>query len=135
MKILTLKLIPNVVERFPCQLFRVPLLPQNQSISASRSGPAPICTVQTLLYRCATSSASSENKKKFNVNVGTIGHVDHGKTSLTAAITKVLAEEGAAKFVSYEEIDKAEEERNRGITINICHVGYESAERKYSHTG
>jgi len=60
--------------------------------------------------------------------------VDHGKTTLTAAITKVMAESGGAKFVSYEEIDKAEEEKMRGITINICHVGYESKTRKYSHT-
>ena len=71
---------------------------------------------------------------KPNVNVGTIGHVDHGKTTLTAAITKVLSETGGAKYVSYGEIDKAEEERLRGITINICHVGYETPERKYSHT-
>ena len=77
---------------------------------------------------------SSEVTKKPNVNVGTIGHVDHGKTSLTAAITKVLSERGAAKYFSYDMIDKAEEEKARGITINICHVGYESETRKYSHT-
>ena len=69
-----------------------------------------------------------------NVNVGTIGHVDHGKTSLTAAITKHLAEKGKSKFMSYEMIDKAEEERTRGITINVCHVGYSTETRKYSHT-
>jgi len=69
-----------------------------------------------------------------NVNVGTIGHVDHGKTSLTAAITKVLSSRGKAKFLSYDQIDKAEEEKARGITINVCHVGYETPTRKYSHT-
>jgi len=72
--------------------------------------------------------------KKDNVNVGTIGHVDHGKTTLTAAITKVLSERGRAKFLSYDKIDKAEEEKRRGITINVCHVGYESETRRYSHT-
>eukprot|EP00088_Acartia_fossae_P068880 TRINITY_DN883_c0_g1_i1.p1 TRINITY_DN883_c0_g1~~TRINITY_DN883_c0_g1_i1.p1 ORF type:complete len:461 (-),score=44.28 TRINITY_DN883_c0_g1_i1:112-1467(-) len=71
---------------------------------------------------------------KGNVNVGTIGHVDHGKTTLTAAITKVLSEKGSAKFMAYDQIDKAEEERLRGITINVCHVGYETEQRKYSHT-
>jgi len=69
-----------------------------------------------------------------NVNVGTIGHVDHGKTTLTAAITKVLATSGKAKFLAYDQIDKGEEERARGITINVCHVGYETETRKYSHT-
>jgi len=73
---------------------------------------------------------------KPNVNVGTIGHVDHGKTTLTAAITKVLHDrgQGGAKFMSYDMIDKAEEERTRGITINVCHVGYETQERRYAHT-
>lgn len=69
-----------------------------------------------------------------NVNVGTIGHVDHGKTTLTAAITKVLASSGKAKFLAYDQIDKGEEEKARGITINVCHVGYETDSRKYSHT-
>jgi len=69
-----------------------------------------------------------------NVNVGTIGHVDHGKTSLTAAITKMLAERGKSKYMSYDMIDKAEEERTRGITINVCHVGYRTETRQYSHT-
>lgn len=69
-----------------------------------------------------------------NVNVGTIGHVDHGKTTLTAAITKVLSSKGKAKFMDYDQIDKGEEERARGITINVCHVGYETETRKYSHT-
>lgn len=64
---------------------------------------------------------------------GTIGHVDHGKTTLTAAITKVLEKDGLTKFLNYDEIDKAPEEKARGITINIAHVGYETAKRKYAH--
>ncbi len=72
-------------------------------------------------------------RTKPNVNVGTIGHVDHGKTSLTAAITKVLAEQGKAKFKAYDEIDAAPEEKARGITINTAHVEYETDTRHYSH--
>lgn len=66
-------------------------------------------------------------------NAGTIGHVDHGKTTLTAAITKVSAKDGLSRFVAYDEIDKAPEEKARGITINIAHVGYETRKRKYAH--
>ena len=72
-------------------------------------------------------------RNKPHVNIGTIGHVDHGKTSLTAAITKVLAETGGATFVDYANIDKAPEERERGITISTSHVEYETAERHYAH--
>lgn len=72
-------------------------------------------------------------RKKPHVNVGTIGHVDHGKTTLTAAITKVLASKGLAQFTAYENIDKAPEERARGITINITHVEYETEKRHYAH--
>ena len=68
-----------------------------------------------------------------HVNIGTIGHVDHGKTTLTAAITKVLAEKGYAKFEDYADIDKAPEERERGITINTAHVEYETDKRHYAH--
>ncbi|KAJ3140089.1 translation elongation factor Tu [Physocladia obscura] len=68
-----------------------------------------------------------------HVNIGTIGHVDHGKTTLTAAITKVLAKGGSAKFVDYSAIDKAPEEKARGITINSTHVEYETAKRHYAH--
>src|ERR1041385_2715512 len=73
------------------------------------------------------------NRDKPHVNVGTIGHVDHGKTTLSAAITKVLAEQGKAQFVAYDQIDKAPEERERGITINTAHVEYETANRHYAH--
>ena len=72
-------------------------------------------------------------RTKPHVNIGTIGHVDHGKTTLTAAITKVLAESGGAKFQAYEDIDKAPEEKARGITINTAHVEYETANRHYAH--
>jgi elongation factor Tu len=73
------------------------------------------------------------NRTKPHVNVGTIGHVDHGKTTLTAAITKVLARTGKAKFVAYDQIDKAPEERARGITIATAHVEYETDKRHYAH--
>ncbi len=72
-------------------------------------------------------------RTKPHVNIGTIGHVDHGKTSLTAAITKVLAEKNLAKLSKYDEIDGAPEEKARGITINIAHVEYETANRHYAH--
>jgi elongation factor Tu len=72
-------------------------------------------------------------RTKPHVNVGTIGHVDHGKTTLTAAITKVLAAKGKAKFMAYDQIDKAPEERERGITIATAHVEYESDKRHYAH--
>ena len=72
-------------------------------------------------------------RNKPHVNSGTIGHVDHGKTTLTAAITKVLNLEGDADFVDYANIDKAPEERERGITINTAHVEYETAKRHYAH--
>lgn len=76
----------------------------------------------------------SKEPEKPNCNVGTIGHVDHGKTTLTAAITKVLEKSGLANFTSYDEIDKAPEEKARGITINVCHVGYATENRTYAHT-
>ena len=72
-------------------------------------------------------------RSKPHVNVGTIGHVDHGKTTLTAAITKVLAEEGGASFTAYDQIDKAPEEKARGITISTSHVEYETPNRHYAH--
>jgi elongation factor Tu len=72
-------------------------------------------------------------RKKPHLNIGTIGHVDHGKTTLTAAITKVLEKQGKAKFMAYDQIDKAPEERERGVTINIAHVEYETDKRHYAH--
>jgi elongation factor Tu len=73
------------------------------------------------------------DRSKPHVNIGTIGHVDHGKTSLTAAITKVLAESGGATFMAYDQIDKAPEEKARGITINTAHVEYQTTNRHYAH--
>ncbi len=72
-------------------------------------------------------------RTKTHVNIGTIGHVDHGKTTLTAAITKVLAEKGLAKFQDYDEIDNAPEEKERGVTINVHHAEYETEKRHYAH--
>ncbi len=72
-------------------------------------------------------------RTKPHVNIGTIGHVDHGKTTLTSAITKVLAKQGLAQVMEFDQIDKAPEEKERGITINIAHVEYETAKRHYAH--
>ena len=72
-------------------------------------------------------------RTKPHLNIGTIGHVDHGKTSLTAAITKVLAATGGATFTAYDQIDKAPEEKARGITISTAHVEYETPKRHYAH--
>ena len=73
------------------------------------------------------------NRSKPHCNIGTIGHVDHGKTTLTAAITKVLSETGGAQFTAYDQIDKAPEEKERGITISTAHVEYETEKRHYAH--
>jgi elongation factor Tu len=72
-------------------------------------------------------------RTKPHLNIGTIGHIDHGKTTLTAAITKVLAEKGLADYTPFEQIDKAPEEKERGITINIAHVEYQTEKRHYAH--
>ena len=72
-------------------------------------------------------------RTKPHVNIGTIGHVDHGKTTLTSAITTVLAQKGLAQKMAYDQIDGAPEEKARGITINTCHVEYETAKRHYAH--
>ena len=73
------------------------------------------------------------DRSKVHVNIGTIGHVDHGKTTLTAAITSVLAKKGMAKAEAYDEIDGAPEEKERGITINTAHVEYQTDKRHYAH--
>ena len=78
-------------------------------------------------------SKAKFERNKPHVNIGTIGHVDHGKTTLTAAITKVLAEQGGAEFMAFDKIDKAPEERERGITISTSHVEYSTAKRHYAH--
>jgi len=73
------------------------------------------------------------DRSKPHLNIGTIGHVDHGKTTLTAAITKVLAEQGLSELKSFDQIDNAPEEKERGITINTSHVEYQTASRHYAH--
>ena len=73
------------------------------------------------------------DRSKPHVNIGTIGHVDHGKTTLTAAITKVLEKKGFASFRSFDSIDNAPEEKERGITINTAHIEYQTANRHYAH--
>src|SRR5204863_1500901 len=78
-------------------------------------------------------SKAKFERNKPHCNIGTIGHVDHGKTSLTAAISKVLAKSGGATFMAYDQIDKAPEEKARGITINTAHVEYETKNRHYAH--
>src|SRR3989338_4693877 len=78
-------------------------------------------------------SKAKFERSKPHVNIGTIGHVDHGKTTLTSAITKVLSTKGFAQAKSYEEIDNAPEERERGVTINVHHAEYETANRNYAH--
>ena len=88
------------------------------------------CDFQIQRLRCF----SSDTAPLKHANIGTIGHIDHGKTTLTAAITQVLAKDGLAKFVSYDHIDKAPEEKARGITINIAHVEYTTKKRHYAHT-
>ena len=77
--------------------------------------------------------AEAFDRSKPHVNIGTIGHVDHGKTTLTQGISKVLSERGWAKSLTYEQIDKAPEERARKITINATHIEYETANRHYGH--
>jgi elongation factor Tu len=94
----------------------------------SRSIPRLSCLSATASF------SSSTSETKANMNVGTIGHIDHGKTTLTSAITRVLAKKGGAKYVKFDEIDKGKEEKKRGITINIAHIGYESKKRRYAHT-
>lgn len=90
-----------------------------------------------LLSKRTFSSGSKNPDKvpeKSHCNIGTIGHVDHGKTTLTAAITRVLEKKGLAEFTSYDKIDKAPEEKARGITINAAHIGYATEKRTYAHT-
>src|SRR3972149_5879577 len=79
------------------------------------------------------SDSKTYQRTKPHVNIGTIGHVDHGKTTLTAAITTVLSKKGLAKAFKYEDIDNAPEERERGVTINVSHMEYETEKRHYAH--
>ncbi|KAI3840035.1 hypothetical protein C5167_020841 [Papaver somniferum] len=105
------------------------LLSNHFSISESHSGNQDLASDVSPWWR----SMATFTRTKPHVNVGTIGHVDHGKTTLTAAITRVLSEEGKAKAIAFDEIDKAPEEKKRGITIATAHVEYETAKRHYAH--
>ena len=98
-----------------------------------RAGPALESKFRAKRERKQTMAKEKFNRNKPHCNVGTIGHVDHGKTSLTAAITKVLAETGGATYTAYDQIDKAPEEKARGITIATAHVEYETKNRHYAH--
>ncbi|XP_029292593.1 elongation factor Tu, mitochondrial [Cottoperca gobio] len=93
-----------------------------------------LCVVPVSRRTFAAEVKKTYSRDKPHLNIGTIGHVDHGKTTLTAAITKVLAESGGANFKSYADIDSAPEEKARGITINASHVEYSTANRHYAHT-
>ncbi|KAJ3601335.1 hypothetical protein NHX12_032306 [Muraenolepis orangiensis] len=93
-----------------------------------------LCAVPLGRRNMAAEAKKTFSRDKPHVNIGTIGHVDHGKTTLTAAITKVLSEAGGARFKKYEDIDNAPEEKARGITINASHVEYSTANRHYAHT-
>ena len=92
------------------------------------------CSVLQFASPKSATTSAPDPAKKIHCNVGTIGHVDHGKTTLTAAITRVQAKTGLAKFMAYDQIDKAPEEQRRGITINATHVEYDTPSRHYAHT-
>ena len=89
-------------------------------------------TRSSVAARCFFATEAFD-RTKAHVNIGTIGHVDHGKTTLTQAITKVLSEKGWCKSLSYEDIDRAPEEKARKITINTSHIEYETETRHYGH--
>jgi len=107
------------------------------SLRLSSSGSLSQLLLRTLSSSAARSAAGGKEvykRDKPHVNIGTIGHVDHGKTTLSAAITKVLSEKKLAKYKDYGAIDNAPEERNRGITINVAHIEYSTEKRHYAHT-
>ena len=108
------------------------VFPRLSSRVISRSFLRPQCFAKSFSTTLRASAASFDRSKP-HLNIGTIGHVDHGKTTLTAALTKTLAKNGGADFLEYASIDKAPEERARGITISTAHVEYETAKRHYSH--
>ena len=121
-------LIAAAAEASPCGLHASPL----RSVRATAPG-APSWLSLRRRWLSAEAEAAAASARKPHLNVGGMGHVDHGKTTLAAAITKVLAESGGAKFTAYDEIDKAPEERARGITINSSHLHYETPSRSYAH--
>jgi len=121
------RLLPNV------SLYSIPTLNSKLQLSEHSMIAPQIQNVRNIsLSSIRLKEVFQRNKP--HLNIGTIGHVDHGKTTLTAAITKVLAEKKLAKYKDYASIDNAPEERNRGITINVAHLEYETDKRHYSHT-
>src|SRR3982750_1171832 len=112
---------------------------ESEKLAGASRGCYPQSAVRSLgvelsLLRNSIIMAKAKfERTKPHVNVGTIGHVDHGKTTLTAAITAIQAKKGLAQFTAYDQIDKAPEERERGITIATAHVEYESDKRHYAH--
>ncbi len=126
-----------VLGRVPLQVAALLAPPRAARCSLARHlDLSPLCGAplrRTLAQAGRTYATSTYSRTKPHLNIGTIGHVDHGKTTLTAAITKVLAERGGAAFKAYADIDNAPEERARGITIATAHVEYETAARHYAH--
>eukprot|EP00051_Salpingoeca_urceolata_P004405 m.64804 g.64804 ORF g.64804 m.64804 type:complete len:442 (+) comp13616_c0_seq3:190-1515(+) len=106
---------------------------RRSAVGSARRAQAPTFTGKLGNNLMAVRGMAEFVRTKPHCNVGTVGHVDHGKTSLTAAITRVLADEGAAQFQDYDQIDKAPEEKERGITISAAHVEYETENRHYGH--
>ncbi|KAK2447732.1 elongation factor Tu, mitochondrial [Trifolium repens] len=113
--------------------FRKPLILSFHFISRATSSTVSFNNNNASTLVSLHRSMATFTRTKPHLNVGTIGHVDHGKTTLTAAITKVLADEGRAKAIAFDEIDKAPEEKKRGITIATAHVEYETSKRHYAH--
>jgi len=113
-------------------------LTSSSSSVLSRRCAMPSSSASKKLAAAASANDFTRNfatfdRKKPHINIGTIGHVDHGKTTLTQAITKVLSEKGWSKSLSYEDIDRAPEEKTRKITINTSHIEYETENRHYGH--
>ncbi|XP_063696746.1 elongation factor Tu, mitochondrial-like [Culicoides brevitarsis] len=106
------------------------------SVNYTSTAPKKYISLQSraISLSCTNFAKKAENPEQGHLNVGTIGHVDHGKTTLTAAITKVLSTVTDTKFVAYDQIDRAPEEKARGITINAAHIGYTTKKRHYAHT-
>ena len=117
----------NSFSRYSTKVAANPLL-RNERIQLVLSNRATVTSYLVRLY------SSKVKDSRPHVNIGTIGHIDHGKTTLTAAITKVMAQQGTAKFKDYGDIDSAPQEQARGITINVCHVEYSTQNRHYAHT-
>ena len=109
------------------------LLLSRVAVAAKTTTKTPTATSTLLKSISARGFAANFDRSKPHVNIGTIGHVDHGKTTLTQALTKVLSEKGWCESMTYEDIDRAPEEKARKITINTSHIEYETENRHYGH--